>query len=334
MPQTQKRGLEDIMSAIERFLSVHAYGLFARTLFGARTPPEVMRARFDRFARVSRPALRARHPGLTFEDHRLGSLEVESVRAVPTPSCTVIHLHGGAFVFGSAATYRNRAMRLSYRLSAEVFVPDYRLAPEHPFPAALHDALVTYQYVRALRPSAPLFISGDSAGGGLALSLLVRLRELDAAMPEGAILLSPWTDLAATGASVDRNRARDRWLSRAHLEHWARYYLGSIDPRTPLLSPLYAELHGLSPLLVLAGEHEVLLDDALRVVERAQHAGTEARALVGRGMQHDWPLTLPWLDESKRAWREMAAFTAERSDSRALAIPAASFAGRASPLPT
>jgi acetyl esterase/lipase len=307
------------LPAWQRRLSLLSYGLFTSAFFRARTSPRVMRARFDRFARVDRDALCAKHRGLRFEDHDLGTLAVEAVRAVPEPRCTVIHLHGGAFVFGSPATYRSRAMRLSYRLGAEVFVPDYRLAPEHPYPCALEDALVTYQYVRALRPSAPIFITGDSAGGGLALSVLVRLRERGEAQPDGAILLSPWTDLAVTGASVDSNRGRDRWLSRAHLERWARYYAGETDPRTPHLSPLYAELHGVAPLLVLAGADEVLLDDAARVVDRARAAGTDARLLIGRGMQHDWPLTLPWLDESKEAFAAMADFAAERAAPRALA---------------
>jgi epsilon-lactone hydrolase len=298
--------------AWQRWLSLNAYGLFTSAFFRARTRPEVMRARFERFARTTRAGLLQKHPKLAFEDHRAGTLEIESLCAVDAPRCVVIHLHGGAFVFGSPATYRNRAMRLSYRLGAEVFVPDYRLAPEHPFPAALDDVLVTYRYVRAVRPHTPILVTGDSAGGGLALSLLVRLREQGAAQPAGVIALSPWTDLAVTGASVDVNRAADRWLSRAHLERWARYYAGAADPRTPLLSPLYAELHGLPPLLLLAGEHEVLLDDARRVAERAGQAGTDARVLVGRAMQHDWPLTLPWLEESKEAWRAMAAFAAER----------------------
>lgn len=302
-------------TAWQRKLSLLAYGWFTSTLFRARTRPELMRARFERFA-SSRTALAAKHPGVAFEDHRLGKLDVEAVCAVREPACVVIHLHGGAFVFGSVATYRNRATRLSYRLNAEVFVPEYRLAPEHPYPAALDDALITYQYVRALRPNAPLFITGDSAGGGLALSLLVRLRERGEALPNGAILLSPWTDLATTGASVDRNRGRDRWLSREHLERWASYYAGASDRRAPLLSPLYAELHGLPPLLALVGADEVLLDDAARVVERAQRAGTDARLLAAAGMQHDWPLTLPWLAESKHAFRVMAAFVAEHGAPR------------------
>ena len=209
-------------------------------------------------------------------------------------------------------------MRLSFRFAAEVFVPDYRLAPEHPFPAALDDALVAYQYVRALRPRAPIFITGDSAGGGLGLSLLVRLRELGARMPAGAVLLSPWTDLSASGASVDHNHGRDLWLTRAHLQRWASYYAGQTDPRSPLMSPLFADLSGLPPLLLLTGEDEILRDDAVRVAARAARAGTDARLLIGSGMQHDWPLTLPWLAQSHAAWKAMCAFVEERCAAHSL----------------
>jgi epsilon-lactone hydrolase len=296
----------------KRWLSLAAYGLVTSTLFRAHTRPQVMRARFERFARSSRERMQRKHPRLSFDDHRAGDLWLESVRAIPAPRCVFIHLHGGAFVFGTPASYRNRALRLSFRFGAEVFVPDYRLAPEHPFPAALDDALAAFQYARAQRPGVPLFLSGDSAGGGLALSLLVRLRELGAPMPAGAILLSPWTDLSASGASVDQNRGKDLWLTRAHLARWASYYLGQHDPQAPLISPLFAELSGLPPLLVLAGEHEVLRDDAARVVARARDAGGEAHLLVGSGMQHDWPLTLPWLAESRAAWRAMEAFVTAR----------------------
>ena len=293
-------------------LSLRLYGLFARSLFRPTTAPGTMRARFERFGRVEREPLRRKHPELSFEDHRAGTLHIEAVRATRAPRCAIVHLHGGAFVFGSSSSYRNRAMRLSYRCDAELFVPDYRLAPEHPFPAALDDALAAVQYVSAARPGVPLFVTGDSAGGGLVLSVLVRLRELAAPMPCGAILLSPWTDLSVSGASVDRNRAKDLWLSRAHLERWAAHYAGAADRRDPRLSPAFADLSALPRLLVLVGEDEVLFDDAHRVVSAATRAGTPARLLVGAGMQHDWPLTLPWLEESRDAWKQMTAFVADQ----------------------
>jgi len=204
-------------------------------------------------------------------------------------------------------------MRLSYRCHAEVFVPDYRLAPEHAYPAALDDALAAWKSVKALRRGAPIFVAGDSAGGGLSLSLLVRLRDLGFAMPNGSILLSPWTDLTVSGSSVDGNRRKELWFTRKHLETWASYYVGRADARSPYLSPVFAELSGLPPLLLLVGEDEVLLDDALRVRDAATSAGTDARVLIGKGMQHDWPLTLPWLDESRLAWNAMRGFVEEHS---------------------
>ncbi len=220
----------------------------------------------------------------------------------------ILYLHGGAYVMGSPAAYRNRAMRLSYRCRAEVFVPDYRLAPEHPFPAALEDACAAWRRVAALRPGVPLLVVGDSAGGGLALALMLHLRQGGEALPHAAVLLSPWTDLSASGASAEANRRNDLWLSREHLRRWASYYVERGGERHPLASPAFADLSGLPPLLILVGEHEVLLDDALRVAVAARRGATEVRVHVGRGMQHDWPLTLPWLDESRRAWALMTEF--------------------------
>jgi epsilon-lactone hydrolase len=299
--------------AWKRWLSLQAYGLVTRTLFGANTSPRTLRARFERFSRSSRESLQQKYPGLTFEDHGTDSLRMESVMAAAAhgaaaPRPVILHLHGGAFIFGSLESYRNRAMRLSYRFEAEVFLPEYRLAPEHPFPAALDDAVAAYWRVRALRPHAPIVVTGDSGGRGLAASLLVRIRELRGPMPAGAILLSPWADLSVSGASVETNLGKDRWLERAHLEQWASYYVARSDPRTPLLSPVFADLSSLPPLLVLVGEDELLLDDATRIVDSARRHGTDARLLVGERMQHDWPLTLPWLDESRAAWTEMRRF--------------------------
>src|SRR5580704_3496313 len=164
------------MSRWKRWLSLRAYGLVTSTLYRATTPPLTMRGRFERFGRVSRQAMRRKFPNLVFADHAVDGLAIEAVCAVESPARVILYLHGGGFFMGSPASYRNRAMRLSYRCQAEVFVPDYRLAPEHQYPAAHDDTLVAWGFVKALRPHAPIFVAGDSAGGGLSLSLLVRLR--------------------------------------------------------------------------------------------------------------------------------------------------------------
>lgn len=297
----------------KRWVSLRAYGLVTSTLFGATTSPLKMRARFERFGRVSREKLQQKYPGLRFEDHRSGELAIESVCAVEAPTRVVLYLHGGAFFMGSPASYRNRAMRLSYRCHAQVFVPAYRLAPEHPFPAALDDAFAAWQLLQSLRREAPLFLAGDSAGGGLSLSLLVRLRDLGLIMPNGAVLLSPWTDLTISGASIEGNRGKDLWFTRKHLEVWARYYLGGADGASPSVSPVFADFSGLPPLLLLAGENELLLDDAVRVGNAARDKRISATLHIGAGMQHDWPLTLPWLNESRLAWSAIQAFIGEHS---------------------
>ena len=299
------------LSPWKRWLSLRAYGLVTSTLFGARTPPQKMRARFERLSRVSREATRRKFPKLVFGDHAAGGLAIESVCARESPARVILYLHGGGFFMGSPASYRNRAMRLSYRCHAEVFVPDYRLAPEHPFPAALDDAYAAWSFVKALRPGVPIFVAGDSAGGGLGLSLLVRLRDSGLVMPNGSFQLSPWTDLTVSGSSVDGNRGKDLWFTRRHLEIWASYYVGHADGRSPYASPVFADLSGLPPLLLLVGEDELLLDDTLRVRDAAASVGTDVRVLIGKGMQHDWPLTLPWLDESRHAWNAMRSFVEE-----------------------
>jgi len=305
------------VSALKRWLSLRGYGLVTSMLFGATTPPIKMRARFERLSRVSREKMQRKFPKIVFGDHVAGKVAIESVCAHESPARAILYLHGGAFFMGSPASYRNRAMRLSYRCNAEVFVPDYRLAPEHPYPAAFDDALAAWQFVTSFRPHTPIFVAGDSAGGGLSLSLLVRLRDLGMAMPNGAFLLSPWTDLTVSGASVDGNRSKDLWFTRRHLEIWAGYYAAGTDRRSPYVSPVFAELSGLPRLLLLVGQDELLLDDALRIRDAATSAGTDVRVHLGKGMQHDWPLTLPWLDESRVAWSAMRSFVEERAAANA-----------------
>jgi epsilon-lactone hydrolase len=307
------------IEAFRAWLSLRAYGAVTSALFGASTAPLAMRRRFERFGATSRERLLRRHPGLLFGDHAVGRLGMESVCAVQAPERTILYLHGGAFVMGSPTSYRSRVARVSYRCAAEVFVPDYRLAPEHPYPAALDDALAAWRHLRSLRRG-PLLVAGDSAGGGLALSLMLRLRDLGEPAPDGAVLLSPWVDLTAPGEA----ETGDLWFTPDHLRVWARHYAGPADAADPLISPGLGVLSGLPPFLLLVGEDELLAEQGRRAVLRGKEAGIDARLLVGRRMQHDWPLTLPWLAESRRAWREIAAFVERTSATAGDGVPVCS----------
>jgi epsilon-lactone hydrolase len=221
----------------------------------------------------------------------------------------VMHLHGGAYVMGSPRTHRGLAAALSRTSHSAVVLPEYRLAPEHVFPAALDDALGTYRWLledRDFRPER-IAVSGDSAGGGLGLALLVRLRDEGYPLPACFVGMSPWTDLAGTGASMHEMDELDPWLSSAMVEPAARAYAGDTPLDDPLLSPLYADLKGLPPMLVHVGEHEILRDDARRVVERAREVGVDASLGVFEEMWHVFH-AFPGLPETRSALREIGAF--------------------------
>lgn len=221
----------------------------------------------------------------------------------------VLHLHGGAYLMGSPRTHLGMAASLSRTSRSPVMLPHYRLAPEHVFPAALDDAVAAYRWLvdrRGFRPDR-IAVSGDSAGGGLGLAMLVRLRDEGWPLPACYVGLSPWTDLAGTGDSMRQLDELDPWLSAAMVTPAARAYAGETPLDDPLLSPLYADLTGLPPMLVHAGGHEILLDDARRVVERARAAGVDASLGVFDGMWHVFQ-AFPGLPETRRALREIGAF--------------------------
>ncbi len=221
----------------------------------------------------------------------------------------IVYFHGGGYATGSIATHRDLACRLSAVSGTRVLLVDYRLAPEHPFPAAVADGTAVYQYIlhNGFTP-AQIILGGDSAGGGLALALLLALRDGGQALPAAAFALSPWVDLALTGDSLHSNAAHDPALTLAQLQEFAGWYLGDTDPHTPLASPLYADLSGLPPLFIQVGTAEILLDDARQLAARAQAAGVSVTLDEWPEMIHGWQGFAGFMPEAFEALERVGEF--------------------------
>jgi monoterpene epsilon-lactone hydrolase len=229
------------------------------------------------------------------------------------PEQVLYFLHGGGFSAGSCVTHREMAARLCLASGQRVLVIDYRLAPEHPFPAAVEDAGQGYQWLldSGIAPE-QIVIGGDSAGGGLAMSTLLWLRDRDVALPGAAVLISPWFDLALTGPSLATRAEVDPLCSIEGLRLAASYYLGSANPKTPLASPLYGDLHGLPPMLIQVGDHELLLSDSTRLAEKAQASGVDVSLEIWNEMWHVWHGWAGSLPEGQQAIDRIGAFIQQR----------------------
>jgi epsilon-lactone hydrolase len=229
--------------------------------------------------------------------------------AGPARIPTILYLHGGGYYFCSPRTHRSVSFGLATRTGAHLFSLDYRLAPEHRFPAALDDALAAYRrLIAAGALPQSVVLAGDSAGGGLALAALVALRDAGEPLPAGAVLFSPWTDLAVSGASIKTNDGVDPMFCGASIARAAKLYLGDTPATHPYASPLYADLKDLPPLFIQAGSTEVLLDDARRVADRATQAGVTVEFEVWPKMPHGWQLWVPFLPEARGALDDAAHF--------------------------
>jgi acetyl esterase/lipase len=223
--------------------------------------------------------------------------------------CHVLYLHGGAYAYGSPALFQDLTWRIADATTARVLCLDYRLAPEHPFPAAIDDAVAAYHWLLGGGADPKrIVLMGDSAGGGLVFSTLLRLRDEGVALPAAAVGISPWTDLALTGASVTRNAKADPMLNAAQAQAFASLYLRDADPRHPHASPLYGDHRGLPPSLIQVGSDEILRDDAERMAQNLRQAGCAAELEVWPRMPHDWLLFARILPEGRRAIERIGAF--------------------------
>ncbi len=224
------------------------------------------------------------------------------------PDRAILYFHGGGYVLGSIQAHRGIVSKFVKASGLGALLFDYRLAPEHPFPAGLEDAMAAYEWLldQGLSPAHIVF-AGDSAGGGLGLACLIALRDRGLPLPAAAVALSPWTDVACTGESY-RTRARVCLSPPGSWEASRKHYVGDGDPCRPLVSPLYGDLEGLPPLLVLAGEDEVLRDDSIRFAHKAEQAGVDVTLRVEAGMCHCYPACAPLFPEASRAMAEIGAF--------------------------
>jgi epsilon-lactone hydrolase len=224
----------------------------------------------------------------------------------------VLYFHGGGYSIGTAALYRDFLWRIAAETRAQVLYFDYRLAPEHPFPAALDDAVAVYRWLVARFDRRYVTFAGDSAGGGLVFAALLRLRDEGVELPSAAAALSPWTDLALTGASMRTNAEADPMLDPDNLPDLVRNYCGDGDPRHPYISPLYGDPAGLPPALIHVGSDEILRDDAVGMAEKMRAAGCEAEAEVWEKMPHVWHLYARLVPEGRRALVRVGEFLQAR----------------------
>ena len=229
------------------------------------------------------------------------------------PGRVLLFLHGGGYELGSLRSDGELAARLGRAAGMRVLFPEYRLAPEHPFPAAIDDVLAAWRWLRTGQHlDAPsLAVAGDSAGGGLAVALLVATRDAGQAVPAAAALMSPTVDLTSSGASMTERAGQDPFSTPAMLRQLAAGYLAGADPRTPLASPLFAALSGLPPLLILVGTADLLLSDSERLAAAATQAGVDVTLQIGEGLPHVYPIMLG-TPEAAQATEQIGTFLRAR----------------------
>lgn len=217
----------------------------------------------------------------------------------------MLYLHGGGYMAGSIKSYRATAGQIAEAGKIRTLLVEYRLAPEYPFPAALEDALLAYEWLQR-NGYEKIIIVGDSAGAGLALSTVISLRSKQASMPELVVCISPWLDVEPSGESVITNARLDPMLKKDDLKV-CRYYVGQNDPHDPLISPLYADFTGFPPIALFVGSNEILLSDSTRLAEKAKEVGVDVQIKIWQGMWHVFPFFAPFVPESTQAINEVGA---------------------------
>ena len=247
--------------------------------------------------------------GIRVEALSINGMTAEWIAPVGASKEKVIfYTHGGGYISGSCTDHRMHVAKFVEGTGLPALLFDYRLAPEHPFPAAVEDSVMAYCWLleQGIAPE-NIIIVGESAGGGLCLATLVSLRDQGIPLPCAGVSLSPWTDLKCSGESY-RTNARKDISTLGSWEIWGGYYVGDNDPTHPWLSPLYADLKGLPPVMIQVGDNEILLDDSRRFAEKARLAGVDVTLQVWEGMVHCFAILAPMFPEAVQAMEDIFAY--------------------------
>ena len=268
-------------------------------------PPLEARAQFEQTLATIPPP-----EGIVFSDTMLGNIvTIRAEHAGADDSAALLYLHGGAYIAGSAKGYSSLAGELGRAVGVPAYAVDYRLAPESPFPAAIEDCHAAYRALIDRGIAAErIVLAGDSAGGGLVVSLLLALRDAGDPIPAGALAISPWANLLCNSASITSKAAEDPSLTQAGLRAGAQHYLGGTDPRDPKASPVFADLSALPSLLIQVGSAEILLDDAVDLARAAGRAAVPVRLDIWPGMPHVWHAFGFMLEAGRAAIADAGAF--------------------------
>lgn len=271
---------------------------------GSLPPPE-LRVAFDAMGEITLP-----DPSIQFEAADAYGVPCEiGIAPGSRTDATIFYLHGGGYVIGSLTSHRGMLARLGQAAAMRTVAVDYRLAPEHPFPAAVDDATTAYRWlIEGGAPPEKIVFAGDSAGAGLAVATMLRCKSTGLPLPSAAVLFSPFADMGTSGQSIVDNRPRDVLVTEGVAPSMAETYLAGADPRSPEASPIYGDLAGLPPIMIQVSSHEVLLDDSLRLLRAAILADVKVHLRVYQGLPHVWQLFTGVLDEGQAALDEAGAF--------------------------
>ena len=293
------------MTSLRAKIVRHTTRAFFKTIDAEKANVQAMRSIWHASANVLWTARKVK-----IERAEVGGLTAEWLTPRHAPADKLLlYLHGGAYIMGNCATHRQLVSYLARYSGIKALLPEYRLAPEHPFPAAIEDVVGLYRKLLADGYDAEnIVIAGDSAGGGLAMATLLSLRDAGDPLPSAACLLSPWLDLASTGESMTTRAKKDPWFHPEDMPTVAAYYCPEDELRNPLASPVYADLSGLPPLYIQVGADEILLSDSTRAAEKVREAGGEVDIEIWPGMWHVFQAFLRQVPESRKAVKKIGAY--------------------------